>query len=504
MAAQQDLGVSLEQLLILLKRKGIPLPFEIGTFVALEACEALGKRMGVLRLSDVWLSDEGHVTVTPATTARSEEGAARAVVTLLADLLVAAAPGVPAMLLSLIERGPSDGAWTMESLRDDLEASLVPLNRGATKRVLSRLLREAKREGDRPSLRPATSAPSQGQMDDELDALLGGGGGAPKDYSRFESVRPPRASDEDTQQVFDDEVSSATLPRIPRPSASLAEELEPEAEPDDLEDDRDEEPPTMIAHGRPRLAAPIDLNDAPARDGRAGLWVGVALVALTAGIGGAYFALGKDKIRAMLGATPPPAAAAQPKAAPPSEAPKYGDLVVTSTPDRAQVFLFAGRGPAVVEKLPVGVAHELLAIAEGRAPTRAVVPADAAWEDTPEGPRYELAMQTGEEAVAPEAWDFGPTRLKADQGTPSAERGNVRVVTSPPGARVYQLIGFTPSARVDNIALAQQESLEVLVYLPGHAVERIAVGRDMFNEAGGKLVAQIDVTLKPTVTKKKH
>jgi hypothetical protein len=165
------------------------------------------------------------------------------------------------------------------------------------------------------------------------------------------------------------------------------------------------------------------------------------------------------------------------------------------------VFLFAGRGPAIVEKLPVGVAHELLAIAEGRAPTRALVPADAAWEDTPEGPRYELAMQTGEDAVEPAAWDFGPTRLPSGPGTPSAERGNVRVVTSPPGARVYQLVGFTPNARVDNLRLG--EDLEVLVYLPGYAVERLTVDREMFVDAGGKWVAQVDAILKPLPKKKR-
>jgi len=500
MAPQNDPGVNLEQLLSILKRKGIPLPFEIGTFVALEACEALGGRLGVLRSADVWLADDGNVSVAPEVTARSEEGAARAVVTLLADLLVAAAPGVPSMLLELVENGPADGVWTLSGLRDDLEACLVPLNRGATKRVLSRLLREARREGDRPSARPPGNAPTQRQVDDEFDALLGGGGAAetalPTDYSRFESVRPPRPSEDDTQQIFDDEVSAVTQRRIPKLSPSLAEELEPDDE------EAVEHQPTNVLRGRPQLNVPIELNDGPEREGRGGLWVGVVLLALTAGLGGAYFGLGKDKLRALMGGSQSPPSAPV-VAAPSAEetAPKYGDLVVTSTPDRAQVFLFAGRGPAIVEKLPVGIAHELLAIAEGRAPTRALVPADAAWEDTPDGPRYELAMQTGEEAVEPAEWDFGSTRLPSGPGTPSAERGNVRVVTSPPGARVYQLIGFTPNARVDNIQLG--EDLEVLVYLPGYAVERLTVDREMFVDAGGKWVAQVDAILKPLPKKKR-
>jgi len=49
---------------------------------------------------------------------------------------VCSAPGVPPMLLELIEHGPSAKDWTLSRLRDDLEACLLPLNRGATRRVL--------------------------------------------------------------------------------------------------------------------------------------------------------------------------------------------------------------------------------------------------------------------------------------------------------------------------------------------------------------------------------
>jgi hypothetical protein len=295
--------------------------------------------------------------------------------------------------------------------------------------------------------------------------------------------------------VFEDEVSSVTQPRIPRPDENLAAELEPE--------DEHEVPQTRASQEatqpRRRLATPIEFSDVREREGRGGLWVGITLLVLTAAIGGAYFVLGKDRIRGLLGAA---ASAPAPVIAPKLtvDEPKYGDLVITSTPDRAQVFLFAGRGPAIVEKLPVGVAHELLAIADGRTPTRAVVPADAAWEDTPEGPRYELAMQTGEEQVSPDAWDFGPSRLPTTPGIPSAERGNVRVVTSPPGARVYQLIGFTPGARIDNVLLG--EPLEALVYLPGHIIERVTIDRSMFMSLGDKPIAQVDVVLKPMAKRK--
>ena len=53
---------------------------------------------------------------------------------------------------------------------------------------------------------------------------------------------------------------------------------------------------------------------------------------------------------------------------------RYGDLTLQVAPDRAQVLLFLGRGPAAADNLPIGVAHEFIAIADGREPTRAVVP----------------------------------------------------------------------------------------------------------------------------------
>ena len=165
----QPSGISLEQLVSALQRKSIPLPFEMGTFLVLETCERVVQAPARVSPGSIWLSSDGEVAVIGAEPTSSGEEACRALVVLLGDLLVRSAPGVPQMLLDLVENGPSDGEWSLPRLRDDLEASLVPLNRAATRRVLSRLLREVHREGgDR-----GAAAPDHGELDSELDALLG-------------------------------------------------------------------------------------------------------------------------------------------------------------------------------------------------------------------------------------------------------------------------------------------------------------------------------------------
>ena len=90
--------------------------------------------------------------------------------------------------------------------------------------------------------------------------------------------------------------------------------------------------------------------------------------------------------------------------------------------------------------------------------------------------------------------DLGSSRLPDDLGIPRAEMGSVRVVTSPPNAKVYLLVGFTPDVRVENVGT--EEIVELLVYLPGHDVERVVVGpSDWHDTEDGTRAAELDVTL---------
>ena len=70
----------------------------------------------------------------------------------------------------------------------------------------------------------------------------------------------------------------------------------------------------------------------------------------------------------------------------------------------------------------------------------------------------------------------------------------MRVITSPPGARVYLLIGFTPDVHVENIHT--DEAVELLVYHEGYEIERVLVGpSDWATTADGGRAASVNVTL---------
>jgi len=166
----QALDVSVDGLLQTLELRGIPLPYEIGTFVALQACERVLEAPADVGGDVVWIRDDGAVHVSGAG-AGSDESAARSVISLLGDLLVKSAPGVPPMILDLVESGPSDGSWGLTRLRDDLEAALVPLNRGATSRVLGRLIRESQR--DAAPAAQELGAEEEARLSSELDRMLG-------------------------------------------------------------------------------------------------------------------------------------------------------------------------------------------------------------------------------------------------------------------------------------------------------------------------------------------
>jgi hypothetical protein len=98
-------SISIEELLRTLKRKGIPVQFEIGAFIALETCNAIADRSIKVSSRDVWIDQQGDVLVKTGQLRSSSEEAAGSVIDLLSELLVASAHGVPPMLLELIEMG---------------------------------------------------------------------------------------------------------------------------------------------------------------------------------------------------------------------------------------------------------------------------------------------------------------------------------------------------------------------------------------------------------------
>ncbi len=172
-----------------------------------------------------------------------------------------------------------------------------------------------------------------------------------------------------------------------------------------------------------------------------------------------------------------------------------GSVVVRATPAGAQVLAFVGRGPAMTEPLPLGVAREFVVVADGQGASRGVVPADAEWDATPDGPRYELALQGGETEVPFEALALGPSRLPADVGAPGDALGRVRVITTPRGAKVYRFVGLAPDARLEGVRT--DAALELLVAAEGHVPQRVVVGPSDWREEGGARIASLDVRLVP-------
>jgi hypothetical protein len=483
--------------------------------------------------------------------AATEREACGALVELLGALLVRSAPGVPEMLLELVEQGPSDGEWSLRRLRDDLEASLLPLNRGATRRVLSRVLREVRRDADR-SKGKAAPAPDQHSVDRALDDLLG----VDPDQLPPTPMAVPVAPAPSPQSAPSEEIDATSLavtvrpgPRVPmagqlvpgpvhRKGAvpneaiyvdSASEEvsrptaLEVERSPARAEAAGSRSRPDAKAAGSPHRQTRLSAESSPAweratdtlsgapspRDGldefdshatgeggRGSKLMPILIAAAMALVAG-YFLLGRDRAQQALGIESPntthaiegpPAAAATPQQ--PANA-RHGTLTVSSTPARAQVLMLVGSGPAMIEHLPVGVAHEFVAMADGLAPARGLVPPGATWAQEGGVPRYELAVQLADAAGG--GADLGPSRMPQAVGTPTGALGSVRVVTSPPGARVYQLIGFTPDVRVEN--LATDAPVELLLYVSGHALQRASVGPGDWKLEAGKLTATVDIKL---------
>ena len=68
------------------------------------------------------------------------------------------------------------------------------------------------------------------------------------------------------------------------------------------------------------------------------------------------------------------------------------------------------------------------------------------------------------------------------------------MITNPPGAKVYLLVGFSPEVVIENIRT--DDVVELLVYHEGHPVQSAMVRpSDWVASADGLKTAEVDVTL---------
>lgn len=493
------LGTTIEQLIGTMKERRVRIPSEIGAFIALEVCEALSDGPARVRAPDVRIADDGTISVfAPPGSATSEESA-RSVVGLLGGLLVAAGTGVPRVLVGLLEEGPASGRWDLSSLRDDLEASLVPLNRAAARRVLARMLREARKPRSSAPVRSPSEAPPPGDptLDAQLDDLLGDEEPAARGPASMNAALDATLADPEGEVPAEDRtIAEDSPPSFDEPDPARMVRNAPSGAPTQpgIGVAAKDEKPTV------EESAGLDLEqlgaqlDTPRR--RSPLpWI-LAFVAIFAATAAALAVSRPDLVDALLGRPPPP-----PEPTGPTDEDRarelreqlghYGTLTIQVIPGESQILLYVGLGPAEADELPIGVAHEFVAIADGRVPTRAFIPADADWAEG----RYELAMQAGDDEMSEEDLDLGPTTLPRHAlGAPTAALGTARVITNPPGAKVYLLVGYSPTVVVENVSTV--DAVELLIYHEGHPVgyEVVRPSDWVVNEDGTKR-ALVSVTL---------
>lgn len=440
-------GTNLEELLSTLRTQRRRLPFEIGAFLALNVTEALLERPRRADPARIAIREDGTVEIVDAE-ACDERAALVALHRSLTGLLAAAGEGVPAMLLDLVEQSPESEALSLARFRDELEASLVPLNRAAAQRVLARTIRDIRREASSE----ARAAASTDDVDADLDALISG------------AELPVREAPVLIARPAEDARSSTRPPAGGEPKRSIFKD-----------------------HDDVGLAGLEELPDSDAPK----LGTIVAVAAIVLAVIGVLVLVTRER-SGDGGARRPERASEHSAVAPPSPV-ERGEIALELEPEGSVARLFVGRLPTVVDDVPVGVSQELVALSEDGSFVRAVVPSNAAYRDVDGLPEFGLDLvgssERGENAL-------GTTALRAEgMGRSSGRSGRIRIGTGTEGARVYRTIGFSPLARLS--AWPVERSAELLVSAPGHVTQRVLVRAADFHDDHGERRATVHVTLRP-------
>ena len=253
-------------------------------------------------------------------------------------------------------------------------------------------------------------------------------------------------------------------------SASTAESI-PAPEPVVRESEAHQESKVQVE--RASLPEPL-----PRRRGGWGAWLLVAALGV-----GVYGLIASGTLQSLIAPAAP-------------EVLEQGDVELTVVPEAAQVFIYVGRGPSVANGLSVGQSHEFVVFQEGLRPARVAVPADATWPTVDGRPLYELAVQPQPAGSSAEAADFGGPLGEASP-RPEGSTGAVRIVTNPPGAKVYRYLGVGPSVSLSVSSI--HEGQEVLVVHPGYETRRAVIGpSDWETTAEGSHLARLRVELPET------
>jgi hypothetical protein len=138
--------ITLEEVLAAAESRAASLAPETAGYLALAIGDATARLPLRVDERGVTLSTEGTVAVARSRDVLPPPDAARALRGLLARLLASASGSMPGLAAAARPRAESDRG--VEALVEELEAALIPVNRAAAKRALSRLARETVRAKD--------------------------------------------------------------------------------------------------------------------------------------------------------------------------------------------------------------------------------------------------------------------------------------------------------------------------------------------------------------------
>ena len=449
-------GISVADMVRSLQIKGVPLPHEVGTFLALQVCEALMERPREIDSDQVHVDTQGHVKVDSGPRV-PELSAAKGVVTLLGEVLVASAPGVPEVLLTLLDLEPlAQRSKPLDALRDELEAALVPLNRDATTRILGRLAKDAfgnaranEAEPRRTSDRALTSA---------IDDLLG----------------------------IDTEAADAFVDRVSEPPGAKDEPASGEVE---------------RAAAEARVSKALGDMERTGEKPHGGFKVAALLVLCV--LVAVFAALWARKSNSPLGSHKLPQVSA-PKvsqtSAPSPVAPVQsstlaGRLSLDSSPQGAQVLMAIAdtSKPLILE---AGIAHEFVVVLPSGKHIRRVLAADALRQDATFEQPLTLTIEEVADAGAANS-DLGPSKLRAEAlGEPNGHTAALHFQV-PEDAKVYKFVGITPAQIAP---LSTTQDVTFLLYHGGYAHSIVSVNHTQWDQAavdGGTTTLSLHQTLQP-------
>jgi hypothetical protein len=140
---------------------------------------------------------------------------------------------------------------------------------------------------------------------------------------------------------------------------------------------------------------------------------------------------------------------------------RTGDLVVTSEPDKAAVWLLLGRTPVDSIELSTGMDHQLRVESEGLKPFDITV-TPGSWGG--EGQSMRASVKAARLEVAPLGYvaPAYPPPPPVVAAPPRSGRGRIHVESDPAGANVWLLVGYTGSMRLTSQPTDREHELRVM------------------------------------------